>query len=243
MLTNFYSVSSRKIQMEHSGIRIAHLSDLHVKSSKGLANIANKLNKLNVNLVLLTGDYVCYNTDYLNNLRNFIQRIKCELKLAVLGNHDHEVSAHKVISSLTKAGCRVLINESLKLNIRGKPFFVIGIDDPITGKENIQKSFASVNEAGTQIVISHSGDISNEIRDNALILSGHTHGGQIIVPIITNLILNYFDNKYFRGFYRVCGQILYVSNGFGDSFPMRIGTMKEISIFELKNGPLGWKRV
>jgi predicted MPP superfamily phosphohydrolase len=116
---------------------------------------------------------------------------------------------------------------------------VIGIDDEHTGHADPEAAFRHVPDGGTRVVLSHIPEVADGIGDRggALVLSGHTHGGQFNVPGITARIAKNMGRRYMNGFYRVAGQVLYVSAGIGASVPIRLGAPTEVAVFVLRSAP------
>jgi uncharacterized protein len=115
------------------------------------------------------------------------------------------------------------------------------VDDDYTGHADPDRAFSGLPDAGTKVVLSHIAEVADEIgeRGGALVLSGHTHRGQVNVPGITWRIFRNMGHRYFGGFYRTGGQVLYVSTGIGQSVPIRIGAPTEVAVFVLRSARQG----
>ena len=230
-----YQITSPLINPKHDSIRIMHLTDLHLKRRINLDTIIEStLEKYNPSFVALTGDYVCYDGKSLPKVTKLLNKIKIP-KYATLGNHDHWYSAIEVTNALEAGGCTVLRNKNVETEINGEKLSIIGIDDKVTKNHDPIKACENV-VGKTRIVLSHVGDVIDEIKNNALILSGHTHAGQISIPVITKKLLKYYGLKYVYGFYQIGDQMMYISSGIGESVPIRFRARCEICIFDLKNG-------
>ena len=230
-----YQITSPLVDPKHDSIRIMHLTDLHLKRRINLDTIIEStIEKYSPSFVALTGDYVCYDGKSLPKVTKLLNKIKIP-KYATLGNHDHWYSADEVSEALEAGGCTVLKNKNVETEVNGEKLSIIGIDDKVTKNHNPAKACESAT-GKTRIVLSHVGDVIDEIQDNALILSGHTHVGQISLPVITKKLLKYYGLKYVCGFYQVGNQIMYISSGIGESIPIRFQAGREICIFDLKNG-------
>lgn len=234
-----FEVVSPRIDAAHDGITIAHFTDLHIgkgeRSARRVRKAVEILNELAPDVVALTGDYVRYSQRALPHLADALRGFRSPV-FATLGNHDHWLDAEGVVAALHLAGIEVLTNEHRTIELRGRPLHVIGIDDRLTRHDDADAAFAGVPAGGTRLVLSHIAEVADEIgaRGGALVLSGHTHGGQINVPGITSRIFGRMGRRYMSGFYRVGGQVLYVNNGIGASVPIRIAAPTEVAIFVLR---------
>jgi predicted MPP superfamily phosphohydrolase len=158
---------------------------------------------------------------------------------AVLGNHDHWVAPRKVAAALDSCGYRVLQNEHQVFKLRGAPLTVVGIDDGLTRRDDVEAAFDGAPSAGTRLVLAHTPPTIEKLpADQGLLqFSGHTHGGQFNVPGITRTIFKLAGQPYVRGLYRVRGNYLYVNRGlgFGHGGPLlRLGSHPEVAFFTLR---------
>lgn len=236
-----FEVSSSRIDPAHDGVTIAHLTDLHVKgewSTRRIRKAISVLNEVKPDLVALTGDYVRYSKGAFPHLADVLGEFRSPV-YATLGNHDHWLDAEGVTAALHRARVDVLTNESRTILLNGAPLHVVGVDDRYTGHADPEAAFHGVADGGTKIVLSHIAEVADEIghRGGALVLSGHTHRGQVNVPGITWRIFRNMGHRYFGGFYRTGGQVLYVSTGIGQSVPIRFGAPTEVAVFVLRSAP------
>jgi predicted MPP superfamily phosphohydrolase len=234
-----FEVSSSRIDPAHDGVTIAHLTDLHVKgewSTRRIKKAVDVLNEVEPDLVALTGDYVRYSHSALPHLSDVLRGFRSPC-YATLGNHDHWLDAEGVTAALHRANVCVLTNESRTLRVNGAPLHLVGIDDRYTGHADPDRAFFSVPGDGTKVVLSHIAEVADEIgeRGSALVLSGHTHHGQVNVPGITKRIFANMGRRYYGGFYRTHGQVLYVSSGIGQSVPIRFAAPTEVAVFVLRS--------
>lgn len=198
-----------------------------------LAQVADVVTELEPDVVVLTGDYVNVSTFYARRITEFV-RLLPKPCLATLGNHDHFTDPERITFSLEAGGAKVLRNESTRLG----DLLIVGVDDGHSRNADIAKAFGGV-DAERALVLSHFPNTADEIAGTRapLVLSGHTHGGQIDVPWVTRKIAKAAGNPYLRGFYRIGERTdLYVNAGIGHSFPgLRSGegTRPEIAVFDL----------
>ncbi len=224
----------------HDGLRVAQLSDIHagpltpaerVRAAIALAN------GFDPDLVVLTGDYLTGSgVRRLRSGPDVIAEVLGGLlppTVAVLGNHDHWVDPRGAVDALTRLGYCVLRNESTTLSLRGAPFTVIGVDDHSTHHADPARAMRGA-AAGSRLYLAHSpmtSELLREVGAPMLVLSGHTHGGQVNVPPVSMLL----PLPYRAGLYRVGPVRLYVNRGVGDTWvPLRIRAPPEVTLLSLR---------
>jgi predicted MPP superfamily phosphohydrolase len=225
-------------------VRIALLSDIHLgnraMTSERLAEIVDQVNVNKPDLILLAGDFVTGHDpeDALEravNLTRPLKRLRAPLGVvAVLGNHDHWTAPGAVRTALMKAGISVLENQA----VRRGPFAIIGIGDRFSGYDDFPAALLAAQRiGGLPIVLTHSPDIVPNLPENqALILAGHTHCGQVVLPWIGPL-LRYSPRNHWRRLYNPryrCGvvregkRVTIITAGVGSgTLPVRIGAMPD----------------
>ena len=236
-----HDVASPRIQPALDGARIAHLSDIHVRTGvipRALHAAVEVLNELKPDLVVLTGDYVCMSTRPLPALIAALKKLRIQ-SYATLGNHDHWTDERRVRQALAKADVEVLSNEHRRVRFGRGHFYLVGIDDSITRHHDPERAFTGIPGHATRVVLSHdprSADFLHHYRP-ALILSGHTHGGQIYIRKLTPYLWRKAGAKYLSGFFEVHGAVLYVTRGIGASLPVRFRAPREVSHLTLRSAP------
>jgi predicted MPP superfamily phosphohydrolase len=239
-----FEVTSPRIHPDHDGVTLAHFTDLHVKgewSTRRIRVAVEIMNEVRPDFVALTGDYVRYSRAALPYLADALSGFKVPT-FATLGNHDHWLDADGVRAALHLAKVDVLTNEHRTLQLRGRPFHVVGVDDRLTKHADPEAAFAGVpDDGGTRVVLSHIAEVADEIghKGGALVLSGHTHGGQVNVLGIAERIQRNMGHRYISGFFRTGGQVLYVNAGIGASVPIRFAAPTEVAVFVLRSAPHG----
>lgn len=224
------------------GVRIAQISDTHfgfAYASEDFARVVEKIRILDPHIVVFTGDlyeeYAKYPADDSAIIAALRSISAPHGKYAVLGNHDHGLgAAADSIRILEAGGFTVLQNESTDLPLLG--ITLTGIDDVFFGKGG---SFdpGVFSEDAFDLVIAHEPDLFTELAPQGLdlMLSGHTHGGQVRLPILGELILPYLGRDYPMGGYSRAGADLFVSRGLGTSkLPLRFLCPPEIALITLK---------
>lgn len=232
-------------------LRVLLLSDTHVAGPdmppERLARIVDRLNRLKPDLVLIAGDLVSEKRTATHiytpaEIVAPLGRLKAPLGVVVApGNHDHWFRPDALRGALEKQGLRVLQNEAVK---RG-PLIVGGVDDDYTGHDDIPETLAAMEALGpgVPVIVSHSPDIVPDIhRPVAAVFAGHTHCGQIRLPVIGALTyVSRYGDRFACGDMTDKGQRLFVGAGLGTSIlPLRFNTPPDVWLVTL--GPQGAAR-
>lgn len=227
-------------------IRVAHLTDQHVGRVtpwKVQLEAVNLALAQDPDVVVLTGDFVCHSELFLDNLTELIRKID-RPAFAVLGNHDHWTNAQAVKKALIDGGAEVLSNAHTTIRIKNEVLQIVGLDDAYTKHSDIEKSTRGLKKNVATLGLSHIAEEADHLwrKGVPLVLSGHTHGGQITVAGLHELILKkVVGHKYIHGFYGHLDKpfpdgAVYVSAGIGAAvMPIRMGEKgkREVAIFEL----------
>jgi len=240
-----HEVKVRGLDPRHDGVRIAQLSDIHVGAMTPKAHVRAAIAAANAaapDLVALTGDYVNWRRKEVELVEDQLGGLRAPRVVCVLGNHDYFTWGAGVRAALASHGYDVLRNQTTVADVRGAPLAVVGVDDPVTRHDDLDAAFAGAPAGATKIVLCHGPDLAPDIaqRDADLVLSGHTHGGQIYVPGITDRVMRSVGLHFRRGMYALGDRTtLYVTPGVGFSgFPRRVGegTAAEVAILTLRAG-------
>ena len=228
-------------------VRILLLSDIHVAGPdmppSRLERIVAQANELAPDLVLIAGDFVSEKAVHTQShspdeVVAPLARLRSPLgTVAVLGNHDHWTDGEAMRAALTRIGVRVLFNEAH----RAGPLAIGGLDDDYTGRADLARTLAGLDEAGgVPILLSHSPDPFPDVPAAVLLtVAGHTHCGQIRLPLIGPLAtMSRHGNRYACGRIDEDGKVLIVGAGLGTSIlPLRIGAVPDMWLIEI--GPAG----
>lgn len=228
----------------HDGVKIAHLSDIHVGRLTPEPHIRAAIELANgeqPDVVALTGDYVCWKKFEIDLVRTQLGGLRATRVAATLGNHDYFTGATGVTHALASHGYDVMKNRHTTFQVRGAPLSLVGVDDPVTRHDDADAAFAGLapDARGTTIALCHDPELAPALveRGARLVLSGHMHGGQIYVPGVTDRIIARMGRTYRRGFYEVGDGHLYVTPGVGFSgVRVRVGegTASEVAVFTLR---------
>lgn len=243
-------IERRQIELKHiqcpihlsefsglNGLRIALISDLHYDDfgEAGLIeNAVSLINRENVDLVAITGDYISHDASVMNELVVILSELKSTHGVvSVFGNHDRwsgdEVS---IVSDLTRVGFKHLVNQSIQI----EGLAICGMDSIWGGKPDLKSITDSSSKSQPKIVLWHEPDTFDHYQDDSVILqmSGHTHGGQVCAPIIDEIMLPLYGRNYPKGLYQNQNSSLYVNRGLGvTSVPTRFMCRPEVTIIEL----------
>jgi hypothetical protein len=233
-------------------LRVAHVTDIHVGRVTPMSvqyGAVDLVNAERPDLVVLTGDFVCHSQDYLDAVTDLVKRYEAPV-LAVLGNHDHWAGADEVRHALEKGGAQVLDNVNTVLTLRRQQLQVVGLDDAYTSHASRSKALKGMRKDLPTLGLSHIAEEADGLwaAGVPLVLSGHTHGGQITFARLHELAIGKLGgHKYVHGLYGtrksqpdVVEGSVYVGAGIGASvMPLRIGERgkREVTIFELGAAP------
>jgi len=248
---------------EGAPLRIALLSDLHVGSPYNgpdkLRAIVRRTNGAEPQIILLAGDYVIHGVLFgafvtPEDTAAILRDLKAPLGVyAVLGNHDYSFNAPRIARALRVAGIRVLEDEGVRFGGPGAPgedgsaggagapvavpsFWLVGVSDFLDGPHDLHKALAQVTDEAPVILMTHNPDLFPEIPARVgLTLAGHTHGGQVFLPLLGRPIVpSRFGDRYAAGIVVERGRSLFVTTGLGTSIvPVRFRVPPEISLLTL----------
>jgi uncharacterized protein len=235
------AVSVPALPRAMDGLTIAHLSDLHHGPDVPVGDVQRAValtNSLRPDLVALTGDFVGDDSIYALPCADALADLHATYgSFACLGNHDHWHGAQAVIAALQGVGIRLLLNEAMPIGANGTGPWIAGVDDIWEGLDDLAQTMARVPDGSPTILLAHEPDFADSAcawPSIVLQLSGHSHGGQVRVPIYGALIVPSYAQRYPMGFYRVKEMALYTSRGIGlVAPPVRLNCRPEIALITL----------
>lgn len=227
------------------GYRIAHLSDLHIGSHSPRARgerWAKRVNRLDVDLVALTGDYVTSGDEFHRDIAAVLSNMRArDGVVAVMGNHDYFGSGEGLVRLLREGGVEVLRNEWRLLEREGDRMTLAGVDDTWTRRADVGRSLRGRDPGIPVIALAHDPSLFPKLAREgaALVLSGHTHWGQIAAPFLAaRYNISRLSYRYHADLYREGDSTLYIHPGLGTTGPpIRIGSPPEITILRLCRAP------
>ena len=221
--------------------RIAHISDTHFgfySFETIYDRVLSTVKGIRPDIIAYTGDLISRKESTEDALK-FVERLsRTSPVFIVWGNWDHyklESKLNTFKEELESAGeVVVLTNEGVELE-RGERVYMIGVDDPFTGRDRLDAALPA--DKGLKILLAHSPQIIDSAEGRVdVVLSGHTHGGQVVLPFIGPVYIPLPEKykKYAAGVYKIRGTVLYVNRGIGMSFlPMRFMCPPEVAEIDL----------
>lgn len=233
----------RNLPERFENFRITQLTDIHHSRILGIHHVRDVVDlaqRTKPDMFVLTGDYATTYRRFIEPCAEALAPLNApEGVWAVLGNHDHYTDPELTTSALERHHLAVLNNANTTLQRGPDSLQLSGIDDWSWNATDWKRAFAGLKPATPAILLSHQPSVLDldQTQKVALILSGHTHGGQIRVPWLgAPARLAMTDLKYDRGLFRRGETQLYVSSGTGEiGLPVRFGARPEIAVIRLKN--------
>ena len=208
------------------GTSVAFLADVHHGPFTGLDYVqqaVQRVNALQPDLILLGGDYVHRDRRYIAASLQAHARLTAPMGVfGVLGNHDHWEGAAETRAAMKAASIVELTNTGVWLEEDGARLRVGGVGDLWEDTQDLDAALADARESDTSLVLSHNPDFAESVTDPrvGLVLSGHTHGGQVVFPGMgAPLVPSRFGQKYLRGLVSAPHTQVYVTSGLGTITP------------------------
>ena len=233
-----------KLGWNFNNYRILNLTDIHLGqwiNPEYLDELIDYVNTLNFDLATLTGDYFSYNIEtYERALEKSLRKLEApDGKFGVLGNHDHWMGNEKIRRIFKNSDIYDLCNDNQVLERNGEYLNLAGVDSCTVCADNLDRVLARLKDDAPSILLAHEPDFAKESSKTGrfdLQISGHSHGGQFIIPKFeTTPFRGPNSTKYPVGLYKVGNMIQYTSKGLGtNSFRIRINCKPEITIITLK---------
>jgi predicted MPP superfamily phosphohydrolase len=233
----------------YSGVKLAQISDIHIGGLMTVERLGTFLDMVasqQPDLVVITGDFVIggvwnYEIEAMvasltEMLEPFARRFTT---FAVLGNHDYLVDADAVREMLVECGITELENSLFQLRRGDDQLYLAGLDDLLLGHPRIDDVLSGLPEKACAILLVHEPDRAEHTAATGrfdLQISGHSHGGQVIVPPVGPIFLPELGSKFPLGLYKTGGMYHYTNRGLGTTgVDMRINCRPEISLFTLQS--------
>lgn len=227
--------------------RLVQISDIHLSDSmdsEKVFDVTRTIIDLQPDVVAITGDFV----DRMRGLDQSLAGLHEALKplaaetqvVAVLGNHDYWTGPSKVRKTLQEIGIQELPNEVLRFERGGESLFIAGVDDVWAGDPSLSRVVTAIgNQPGAAILMAHEPDFADQTLKTGrfdLQISGHSHGGQVVMPFIGPPVVPRYAKKYPSGLYRLGSLVQYTNRGLGTIRPrVRINCRPEITVFHLES--------
>ncbi len=231
-----------RLDAAFQGYRIVHVSDIHIDTWLGLERLEQVVQLINAqgaDLIVITGDFITYRVPrLLEGMSTILRNLHApDGVMAVLGNHDYWSAPDEVRAMLRSAGIREMGNRVHTLRRGEAALHIAGLDDVYNKHDHLSGILSDLPLGGAAILLVHVPDFADVAAATGrfdLSLSGHSHGGQLVLPRIGPLVLPPYGKKYYSGLYRINGMYQYTTRGLGTStFAVRLNCPPEISVLTL----------
>jgi predicted MPP superfamily phosphohydrolase len=252
---NRHDIPIASLPASHDGLRVVQMTDFHASkhvTEKYLNEAVEMAHAQHPDVIVLTGDYIHKGGKHVDDVAKILGRLRAPLGVyAVLGNHDYSVRnalgfrrykhLHQTIAdALSDQGIRVLHNETLPLVRDGKHIFLSGVADLWSRVCDLDAALDGICPQTPRIVLAHNPCTIERLGEHRcdLMLSGHTHGGQVNLPGIGPVALGPKGRRFAAGFYRHGKSMVYVNKGVGFGLQLRYGVRPEVAVFTLRRPDL-----
>lgn len=226
------------------GLRVCCIGDLHLFRWADSAAMRRRLVPIAAakpDLILFVGDYATGDARYESQAARIMAEQHAPLGVyAVLGNHDRWIGEEDAVRAMRAAKVPLLMNENVAL-VRGRDtLYVAGVNDPYTGGDDLPAALKAIPPGDCIILLTHTPDIIAEATERgiSLVLAGHTHGGQIALPLLgPPIVLSKYGSRYAHGLFRERATAMFVTRGVGEIAPwIRLNCPREIALLTLHSG-------
>lgn len=223
-------------------LKIVQFSDIHLGhwiSPERLQGVVELVNQQEPDVIVITGDFVSYVfREVRESLVSALSELQAhEAKLAVLGNHDHWLGPADIRQALQFGGVIELANDVFTLDRCGASLCFAGVDDVMVGANDLGLVLSKLPDNSPAILLAHEPDFADQSAATGrffLQLSGHSHGGQVVLPGYGPLLRGPYFYRYPLGLYRVGDMLQYTNRGIGTHvFRVRINCPPEITVIIL----------
>ncbi len=242
VLTNTYRIPVQNLPQAFSGFRIVHLTDLHLGFLVPLSlirSVVARANRIEADLIVCTGDYVHEKraTTQIDAVWSVLAELQASSGvLSVLGNHDHWADTDRSRHWLARTG-QDLSHRVRAITRDGKRLWFAGAGDLWEDHQPLDELLGDIPESDCRIVLAHNPDTADTEHTSPvdLMISGHTHGGQVDIPFVGTPVLPVKNKSYSHGLKTSpSGFPVFISRGIGWAvYPIRFNCYPEIAILEL----------
>ena len=231
---------------ELAGLRVAVLADLHVGSPfngiSKLHKIVELTNSLKPDLIIIPGDFVIQGVlggSFVTpeEAAAVLARLNAPMGVwASMGNHDYWLDASRVTAALEKQKIGVLEDSAVRIQRGSAHFWLVGISDFWEGPHDVRKAVSQVKSDAPVLMFTHNPDIFPTLSNRfSLLIAGHTHGGQVLLPLLGRPIVpSRYKQRFAYGHVIENGRHIFVSPGLGTSIlPVRFRVPPEVTLLEL----------
>ncbi len=228
---------------EFDGTTVALLTDIHhgpFTSLDYVNAVVRTTLALRPDLIVLGGDYSLKEEKYIRPCFHAMAALDAPLGVfGVLGNHDYWHGLDATRAGFREAEIGELTNRGVWIDRNGSRFRLAGVDDLWMGKVDVKAALGDATTEDACLLLSHNPDVAEKMRDPrvGLILSGHTHGGQVVFPTgDAPFVPSHYGTKYLKGLVQAPNTQVYISRGLGTtSAPFRVGSRPELTFMTLRS--------
>jgi len=231
-----------RLPKSFDGFTIAFLADIHHGPFTTLDYVASVVRTtlvLRPDLIVLGGDYSLKDGKYIRPCLDMLGALAAPHGVyGVLGNHDYWHGVETTRAGMKAGHVTELTNTGVWLKRGSDRFRLAGVDDLWAGKINVPPALGDATREDACLLISHNPDLAEKLHEPrvGLVLSGHTHGGQVVFPTGAPFVPSAYGQKYLRGLVQAPETLVYVSRGLGTTgVPIRISCRPEINLITLKS--------
>lgn len=238
---NHYRIFIKNLPREFSGFRILQLTDLHyglLVPKMVIEYVVQRANSIKKDITVCTGDYITErnSTNRINTVWPMLEKLKAPMGVySILGNHDHWADFERSLYWLDKTG-QNLRNKVVPIEKKGKTIWLGGCGDLWEDEIKIDDIFSSSKPEEIKLLLAHNPDTADTGFNTKidLVISGHTHGGQVYLPFIGAPLLPVKNRKYTSGLIETEKTSIFISRGIGWAIlPLRFNCAPEIAVLHL----------
>ncbi len=239
-----------RLAREFDGYLVLVMGDVHAdgrEASERLSEACRLANAERPDVIAITGDFATAGSSGNGSSKEDVRRLAKVLRtlklrdraVAVLGNHDHWTYPDLVRETIRESGIADVSNDFRSVRRGNSALYVSGVDDVMEGKDRIGSVLDRLPASGAALLLAHEPDFADESSATErfdLQISGHSHGGQINIPLLGPPVLPPLGRKYPAGVYKVNGMWLYTNRGLGMMSPrVRMNCRPEITVLTLRS--------
>lgn len=250
--TKEYKISNVNLANDFSGLKIIHISDIHygrITSTKMIKKIIKEVNLIKPDIIVITGDLIDKDATLTEKDISFLKDSLAKLeskygKYSIYGNHDITYSREKIEEVYKYSNFKLLVNDyDIIYGKKNEALFIGGLDSLLEGEQNIEKTMSYFNDHEDilyKILLVHEPDSTDNILEKYpntnLILAGHSHNGQVRLPLIGAIYTPSGSKKYYDNYYKINETDLYISSGIGVSrINFRLFNKPSINFYRIYN--------
>lgn len=203
------TIAISKLPVEFQGFTILHLTDLHSKEyGAGQKHLIELINRQQFDAVAMTGDLVDKSNPSMEPAVSLVKGLQSKPIFFVPGNHEWFTN-YQIKSPLKDLGVHILGNGHFKYNLGNSHIWMLGVDDPYLGRDQLDMALSGVSDSEPKILLAHAPNIfPKAMKGNIdLVLAGHTHGGQVRLPLIGALVA---PGQVNQGLLIYCGEVMMI---------------------------------